>query len=158
MEYNRKVQQLLGGGEGKPELTMAFGTVTVSEGSGADQKVRQEGEGGRTGGCWLWACLGRQWLHASFAQRCHSSPCLAPLLQVNNVAELLLVRGLAQVIRHRGDDERSGGCSTVQQGGGGGGGGQQSVGAGKADAAAGGEVAAPAVRLACLPIRPVECQ
>ncbi|PSC71228.1 hypothetical protein C2E20_5281 [Micractinium conductrix] len=64
MEYNRKVQQLLGGGEGKPELTMAFGTVTVSEGSGADQKV-------------------------------------------NNVAELLLVRGLAQVIRHRGDDERS---------------------------------------------------
>lgn len=29
-------------------------------------------------------------------------------LQVNNVAELLLVRGLAQVVRHRGDEERSG--------------------------------------------------
>ncbi len=29
--------------------------------------------------------------------------------QVNNVAELLLVRGLAQVVKHRGDEERSGG-------------------------------------------------
>lgn len=28
--------------------------------------------------------------------------------QVNNVAELLLVRGLAQVVRHRSDEERSG--------------------------------------------------
>ena len=28
--------------------------------------------------------------------------------RVNNVAELLLVRGLAQVIKHRGDEERSG--------------------------------------------------
>lgn len=33
------------------------------------------------------------------------------LAQVNNVAELLLVRGLAQVVRHRGDEERSGGAT-----------------------------------------------
>ena len=32
------------------------------------------------------------------------------LAQVNNIAELLLVRGLAQVVRHRGDEERSGVC------------------------------------------------
>ncbi|KAL4429360.1 hypothetical protein ABPG77_005134 [Micractinium sp. CCAP 211/92] len=67
MEYNRKVTPLgEGGAPGKPgdERTMAFGTVTITEGSGADQKA-------------------------------------------NNVAELLLVRGLAQVVRHRGDEERS---------------------------------------------------
>ncbi len=34
-------------------------------------------------------------------------PCII-YLQANNVAELLLVRGLAQVVRHRGDEERSG--------------------------------------------------
>ena len=44
MEYTRKVQPTLGGGEGgsgKPgaEREMSFATVTVAEGSGADQKV-----------------------------------------------------------------------------------------------------------------------
>jgi hypothetical protein len=41
MEYNRKVQPMVGEGQGRPgeERTMAFGTVTISEGSGADQKV-----------------------------------------------------------------------------------------------------------------------
>ena len=33
---------------------------------------------------------------------------LAPLPQVNNVAELLLVRGKAQVVKHRAEEERSG--------------------------------------------------
>ncbi|KAI3435969.1 hypothetical protein D9Q98_002027 [Chlorella vulgaris] len=66
MEYNRKVTPMVGEGPGRPgdERTMSFGTVTINEGSGADQKV-------------------------------------------NNVAELLLVRGLAQVVRHRSDEERS---------------------------------------------------
>ena len=38
---------------------------------------------------------------------------LAALLQVNNVAELLLVRGLAQVVKHRAEEERSGGWCMV---------------------------------------------
>lgn len=49
MEYNRKVTPLgEGGAPGKPgdERTMAFGTVTITEGSGADQKVRAAKEEG----------------------------------------------------------------------------------------------------------------
>lgn len=42
MEYNRKVTPMVGEGPGRPgdERTMSFGTVTINEGSGADQKVR----------------------------------------------------------------------------------------------------------------------
>lgn len=63
MEYNRKVQPLEGGRPGDAR-EMAFATVTITEGSGAEQKA-------------------------------------------NNVAEMLLIRGLAQVIKHRADEERS---------------------------------------------------
>jgi hypothetical protein len=47
MEYNRKVTPMVGEGPGRPgdERTMSFGTVTINEGSGADQKVRA--------GCWV---------------------------------------------------------------------------------------------------------
>ncbi len=38
MEYNRKVQPLEGGRPGDAR-EMAFGTVTITEGSGAEQKV-----------------------------------------------------------------------------------------------------------------------
>lgn len=62
MEYNRKVTPLLGegGAAGKPgdERTMAFGTVTIAEGSGADQKVRAGAGAGRLATCtadWSWA-------------------------------------------------------------------------------------------------------
>jgi hypothetical protein len=49
MEYNRKVAPAVGEGAARPaeERTMAFGTVTVAEGAGADQKVS-------TGGAWGW--------------------------------------------------------------------------------------------------------
>ena len=41
MEYTRKVQPVLGEAGGRPaeERTMSFATVTVAEGSGAEQKV-----------------------------------------------------------------------------------------------------------------------
>jgi hypothetical protein len=128
MEYTRKVQPTLGGGEGgsgKPgaEREMSFATVTVAEGSGADQKV---------GGWALKQCVSKSVVRlgpvypapfslpahfgnatcCAFNSPSHSTcvPCPGPsrLLQVNNVAELLLVRGLAQVVKHRAEEERSG--------------------------------------------------
>jgi staphylococcal nuclease domain-containing protein 1 len=66
MEYTRKVPAAIGAtaGPASEERVLSFGTVKISEKSGAETKE-------------------------------------------NNVAELLLVRGLAQVIKHRGDEERS---------------------------------------------------
>lgn len=37
------------------------------------------------------------------------APLLRSTVQANNVAEMLLIRGLAQVVKHRADEERSGG-------------------------------------------------
>lgn len=59
MEYNRKVPPTAGEAAGRPaaeERTMAFGTVTVSEGAGAEQKVGRQGWGAagrRVEGCSL---------------------------------------------------------------------------------------------------------
>lgn len=66
MEYTRKVPAAVGApaGPASEDRVMSFGTVTISEKSGTENKE-------------------------------------------NNIAELLLMRGLAQVIKHRGDEERS---------------------------------------------------
>ncbi|KAG7669099.1 hypothetical protein Ndes2526B_g00826 [Nannochloris sp. 'desiccata'] len=66
MEYTRKVPAMVGAtaGPASEDRVMSFGTVTISEKSGLENKE-------------------------------------------NNIAELLLMRGLAQVIKHRGDEERS---------------------------------------------------
>lgn len=49
MEYNRKVQPMMGEGAGRPgeERTMSFATVTVTEGAGGEQKVRRRQQGGQ---------------------------------------------------------------------------------------------------------------
>jgi len=66
MEYTRKVPAAVGAtaGPASEDRIMSFGTVTIFEKSGTENKE-------------------------------------------NNIAELLLMRGLAQVIKHRGDEERS---------------------------------------------------
>jgi staphylococcal nuclease domain-containing protein 1 len=96
LEYTRKVPTggPAGGGGEAGERVMSFATVTVEERS---REAAAGGEG--AGGTGTGAGAGEA--------------------KVNNVAELLLVRGLAQVVRHRGDEERSGercglcGCGVV---------------------------------------------
>ena len=108
--------QPLEGGRPGDAREMAFATVTITEGSGAEQKVggvRAAQQLSRLEAVWSLLC--KCWCLP--ANHHSQSPSLAPHqpsalssqpLQANNVAEMLLIRGLAQVIKHRADEERSG--------------------------------------------------